>query len=187
MCAAGLALCAGLASPDSAAAQAPPGGSFNEPPVDSVADRDAEGEAIGSERSTWSVLAGTRSRRARIIFGLWALHPFEAQFPEVDSTQGFGFVAGGWFGATFINSYDLRSFIAGVERNWADGRLGVARFGVGYRAGLITGYDERLMAVAEDVPVLPFAGILGWLDIGPLALDLYYVYQAISLETSVRF
>ena len=29
-------------------------------------------------------------------------------------------------------------------------------FGVGYRLGLVTGYDERLVSWAEHTPILPF-------------------------------
>jgi hypothetical protein len=137
--------------------------------------------------SFWSSLVGGPAERRRFIFGLWTLHPFEPQFPEVEWTQGVGFAFSQWFAATFINSYDDRSFIVGVERYWARGKWGVTDFGVGYRAGLVTGYDERLATWAEDTPVLPFAGLVGWFDAGPLALDVYYVYRAITLETSVRF
>lgn len=137
--------------------------------------------------SFWSSLAGERAERRRFIFGLWALHPFEPQFPEVEWTQGFGITVSHWFAATFVNSYDERSFIVGVERYWARGDWGITDFGVGYRVGLVTGYDERLVSWAEYVPVLPFAGLVGWIDAGPLALDVYYVYRAITLETAVRF
>jgi len=47
-----------------------------------------------------------------------AVSEFEPQFPEVEWTRGFGFAFSQWFGATFVNSYDERSFIAGFERYW---------------------------------------------------------------------
>ena len=67
------------------------------------------------------------------------------------------------------------------------GAWSFTEFGVGYRVGLVTGYDERLVSWAENVPVLPFGGVLAWVDVGPFALDVYYVYRAITLETSVLF
>jgi hypothetical protein len=137
--------------------------------------------------SFWSGVAGSPADRRRAIFGLWSMHPYEPQFPEVEWTRGFGFAFAQWFGATFVNSYDERSFIVGLERYWARGRHGFVGFGLGYRAGLVTGYDERLVSWAEDLPVLPFAGIVGWVDVGPAGVDVYYVYRAITLETSVRF
>lgn len=132
-------------------------------------------------------LVGHDVGRRRAIAGIWALHPFEPQFPEVEWAHGWGLVWGQWFGATFINSYDERAFIAGLERSWASARRGRLGAGVGYRAGLVTGYDERLISWAEYTPVLPFAGVLLWSDLGPVGLDVFYVYRAITLETSVRF
>jgi hypothetical protein len=58
--------------------------------------------------------------------------------------------------------------------------------GVGYRVGLVTGYDERLFALANYTPVLPFAGLLVSADIGPLGIESVYVYKAITLEASLR-
>ena len=132
-------------------------------------------------------ILGERPNRRRLIGGLWALHPFEPQFPELDWTRGLGFQFSQWFAATFVNSYDERSFILGVERYWVSGRRGVLDAGVGYRLGLLTGYDERLFGLAEHVPVLPFGGVLGWVDVGPIGVDLFYVFRAITLEGSVRF
>ena len=115
------------------------------------------------------------------------MHPFEPQFPELDGTRGFGGLWGHWFGATFVNSYDERTFIAGIERTWASLRRGPFATGVGYRVGLITGYDERLIALARHTPVLPFGGILLWTQTGPVSVDAYYVYRAITLEVGLVF
>jgi hypothetical protein len=125
--------------------------------------------------------------RRRAIAGVWALHPFEPQFPEVEWTRGWGLVWGQWFGATFINSYDERAFIAGLERSWASTRRGRLAAGVGYRVGIVTGYDERLIVWAEHTPILPFGGVMLWSDLGPLGVDVVYVYRAITFETSIRF
>ena len=147
----------------------------------------AAAEVPDPGRGFWATLAGMRADRRRLVVGMWALHPFEPQFPEGEWTRGVGFAFGQFFGAAFENSYEEPSFIAGIERYWARGAWSATSFGVGYRVGLVTGYDERLISWAENLPVLPFGGIVGWFDVGPLAVDLYYVYRAISLETSVRF
>lgn len=115
------------------------------------------------------------------------MHPFEPHFPELDGTRGVGGLYGHWFAATFVNSYGERTYILGVERSWLDLRRGPLGFGVGYRAGLIAGYDERLIGIARHTPVLPFAGFLVWSKLGPLGIDSYYVYRAITVEASVVF
>ena len=130
-------------------------------------------------------MAGTAPERNRIIPGLWAMHPFEPHFPELDGTSGFGGLYGHWFGATFVNSYDERTFILGIERNWLSLRRGLLGIGLGYRVGLISGYDERLMELARHTPVLPFGGVLLWTRVGPVSLDTYYVYRAVTLEVGL--
>lgn len=138
-------------------------------------------------RGWLEVVVGRSPGRNRIIGGLWAMHPFEPQFPELDWTRGLGGLYGHWFGATFVNSYDERTFILGIERSWLSVRSGVFGVGAGYRVGLITGYDERLIEIARHTPVLPFGGVLVWSQAGPVTLDLYYVYRAITLEAGVAF
>lgn len=118
---------------------------------------------------------------------MWAMHPFEPQFPELDQTRGMGAQISSWFFATFVNSYDDRAFVAGLERYWWDERISVVDFGVGYRVGIVTGYDERLFELAGHTPLLPFGGLLLWTEVGPVGIDLFYVYRAITFEGSLRF
>jgi hypothetical protein len=140
-----------------------------------------------ADRSFWSTLAGERMERRRLTAAMWAMHPFEPQFPELDWTWGVAFSWSQWFLATFINSYDERSFIGGIERTWIRSERGPFAAGLGYRVGVVTGYDERLVSWGEHTPVLPFAGVLLWTDFGPVGVDLYYVYRAITLEAALRF
>lgn len=137
-------------------------------------------------RSGWARLVGRRESRTRAIAGVWALHPFEPQFPELEWTRGFGFVWDQWLGATFINSYGSRGFIGALERHWWMPSAGPVDFGVGYRMGVVTGYDERLFELAGQTPVLPFGGLLIWAESGPVSLDVFYAYRGITVESAVR-
>ncbi len=130
---------------------------------------------------------GRNPERNRVIPSILRAHPFDGTFPELQYTPGLALQASGWLGAVFMNSYDALSLLAGVERAWLAGRTGSLAMGLGYRAGLVTGYDERFLAIAKDTPVLPFAGVLAWVQIGPVSLDGFYVYRAITLEGSVAF
>ena len=132
-------------------------------------------------------LFGRGSVRRRIIPAFWRTHPFDQKFPQLAYTRGVGLQASGWLGGIFLNSYDRLSFIAGVERAWAEAEVGSVVLGAGYRAGLITGYDEQLAAWADETPVLPFVGVLGWVQVGRVSFDAFYVYRAITLESSVAF
>jgi hypothetical protein len=130
---------------------------------------------------------GRGSARRRVIPAFWRTHPFDQRFPHLAYTRGVGLQASGWLGGIFLNSYDRLSFIAGVERAWGQANVGGVVLGAGYRAGLITGYDEQLASWADETPVLPFVGVLGWAEVGRVSFDAFYVYRAITLETSVTF
>jgi len=149
----------------------------------------ADPESLEPERAAVGIPAilGRSPDRRRIIPGLFVMHPYDRQFPEVDWTRGGGVQVSTWFLAGFVNSYDRFSVIAGVERKWFDVHSGAFELGVGYRAGILTGYDERLLALAGQLPALPFGGLLVWLDVGGVSLDTFYVYKALTLEASFGF
>jgi hypothetical protein len=130
---------------------------------------------------------GRESERRRVIPAFWRTHPFDQKFPQLAYTRGLGLQASGWLGGIFLNSYDRLSFIAGIERAWAQANVGGVVLGAGYRAGLITGYDEQLASWADETPVLPFVGLDAWVQVGRVSFDAFYVYRAITLETSVAF
>ena len=142
-------------------------------------------DSAQSDRDGPGIL-GVPSERSRAILGGWGMHPFEPQFPELDWTSGFGLAVGQYYAVTFVNSYGNRGFIGALERYWGTASIGRVDVGVGYRVGLVTGYDERLFALANYTPVLPFAGLLVSADIGPLGIESVYVYKAITLEASLR-
>jgi hypothetical protein len=130
---------------------------------------------------------GSRSPRRRIIPALWGMHFFDRQSLRPFWTRGGGLQAAGWFFGVFENSYDDLSAIAGVEREWGAWRAGSFGLGAGYRAGLITGYDGQLFALADKTPVLPFAGLDVWVQAGPIGVDVFYVYRALSVEAWIRY
>lgn len=141
-------------------------------------------EAEASVASAFRLFGHAPDRR-RAIGAAWVFHPFNRAGPEWIS--GLGIQFSHWFGGTFVNSYGVRSLMAGVERYWWRSSAGGLRFGAGYRLGLVTGYDEKLHALAGALPVMPFAGLLLWTETGGMGLDVYYLYKAITVEMSVGF
>ncbi len=130
---------------------------------------------------------GLTSERRRLIPGMWGMHFFDRQPLKPFWTRGVGIHHDGWFGGAFVNSYDRWSLTAGVERRWLSLHTPVFAVGVGYRAGLLTGYDRQLFELADKTPVLPFVGLDVWLQTGPIAVDLFYVYRALSVEASIVY
>lgn len=163
------------------------------PPVGLAAQ--SEPGQFADERATAPAVAGSTGPsflghapdRRRLIPGFWRTHPFDQKFPELAWTNGMGVQASMWFGGAFINSYDGLSLIAGVEREWLRRRGQRVGYGIGYRAGFITGYDEQLIAWADDVPALPFAGVLLWMQVGQVGFEAFYVYRAITLGSTLTF
>lgn len=135
----------------------------------------------------WSGWLGQEYSRAHVVLGVWALHPFEPQFPEFEWTWGYGVKTRQWLLASFMNSYGRRGVIAAVERYWWVGDYGALDIGLGYRLGVVTGYDEELFELAERTPVLPFTGLLAWADVGPFSLNAFYAYRGITLEAGLSF
>jgi hypothetical protein len=118
---------------------------------------------------------------------MWTFHPFgDDPYPQ-DANNGLGIQYRGLFAFTCVNSFERRTWVVGVERVWAEGRRGPAAFMLGYRVGLIRGYDTRLFQVAGETPVLPFAGTVALFRLGPLGGEVSWVYQAVSLVGAVFY
>ena len=76
----------------------------------------------------------------------------------------------GYFLGTLKNSFDDRAYAFGIERLWGRQPL-PCHFSneAGYRIGLISGYDERMMPLAKYTPLLPFPQVIDtimWKNVG---------------------
>ncbi len=93
----------------------------------------------------------------------------------------------GYYAGTFVNSYGNRAFTAGIQRTVARGGSGSVIPILGYRLGLISGYDSRFLALAGKTPVLPMAQLTGVLEVGPTGVGLAWSGLVASLVPSFRF
>lgn len=117
------------------------------------------------------------------------VHPFidQSKYDLISDRMDGGYVrVSQLFLAGFRNSYGDQSWVVAVERHWGSASLWRFDVGVGYRVGIITGYDERLVGLAGHTPVLPLGGIVGWVNLGPVGTNVYWAYRAISLEMALR-
>jgi hypothetical protein len=105
----------------------------------------------------------------------------------LDANSLLGFAYRGYYGATFINSYGDRALSVGIQRTVIPGRLAACRTGVGYRVGFVTGYDERFVEMARNMPAIPFAQLVGSIDRGKAGIELAYAGLATSVLLNVRF
>jgi hypothetical protein len=127
------------------------------PVVESSRDQAASPELESGESRWWLGLRGAPEPN-RLYLGNWALH-LKRMEDGLSAHHLLGATWRGFYLATFVNTHERRTWSAGVGRYLIsmEGSGGSLQFG--YRAGLLAGYDHRLMAVAERWPAIPAAQI----------------------------
>ncbi len=150
----------------------------------------AQAPDAGIDQSTeprpWWLLLSETSPENRVIWSQWTLHlRFAHQGFFYDNL--FGVVYRGAFAGTFITSYEERGFLAGIERQWFSGERGPLAGMLGFRAGLVYGYDEQLGWVAGKSPIIPMFQPMLYGRLGPLTADLTYTWVVVSITAGLRF
>lgn len=138
-----------------------------------------------SNEPTDSVRARPSAMQTRIYFGMWSTHLRDIN-RGLGGNSLIGLAYRGYYGATFINSFGDRAITAGLQRSFSPGRTSALATAVGYRAGLITGYDERFFGIGDKVPALPFVQIVGSLDWHKLGVELAYAGIVASVAMNMR-
>jgi hypothetical protein len=129
--------------------------------------------------------SGGASRGVHVYVGVWTSHLTRVR----SGVDGAWLVAVGWrslYGSTFVNSFGDRAFAVGIERDLARADGGTVARGLGYRLGLVTGYDERLVGFAGKVPVLPGLQVLGNMAVGPTGLELAWAGKVATVSPFMR-
>jgi hypothetical protein len=121
----------------------------------------------------------------RLYFAMGTLHLRQLD----EGVENSWLLAASWrrlYAATFVNSFGERSYSAGVEGQFVGWALGGAALGLGYRVGAVTGYDERFIALAGQLPVLPLVQSRVTLDARRFGLELSYSGIIASAVLSIR-
>lgn len=121
----------------------------------------------------------------RLHIGMWTTH-LNHLGRGLDSNW---LVALGWrglYGGTFINSFGNRAFAAGIERPLVRSDEGSVVTGLGYRLGVVTGYDERMVGLAGRTPVLPALQIMGDVSAGRTGLELAWAGKVATMSPFMR-
>lgn len=126
------------------------------------------------------------SSRLRIYVGMWSTHIRDLG-RGISNNWLVGLGWRGLYGGTFVNSYGNRSFTAGIQRTVARGEHNAVVPSLGYRLGVVSGYDERFMSIASWAPVLPMAQLLGSLEAGRTGLDLGWAGLVATMGPHFRF
>jgi hypothetical protein len=148
-----------------------------------VAAQEEQEDAGRSWWSLWSVPAG----RDRVIPFMTSAHVHSDTREGWSNDLAFALIYRSVYGATFRTSHGPRAWTLGLERSWLSRDSGAFGSMLGFRAGLMYGYDEELGWLAGDVPVLPFFQPIVYLQAGPLAMDVGYAWVVLSVTGAVRF
>jgi hypothetical protein len=101
-----------------------------------------------------------RKRAERTLSGMWSTHLTDPDL-DVQNNWLIGLNIEGFFVGTFINSYDKRSWAAGIERRvWSVGKKNGLNVSLGYRLGLMTGYEERFTMFFGHSPIILFPELI---------------------------
>lgn len=121
----------------------------------------------------------------RLHVGMWTSHLARVRH----GLEPNWLVAVGWrglYGGTFVNSFGDRGFAAGIERSLTRSADGTVTRGLGYRLGVVTGYDERLTGLAGKTPVLPALQVMGDLAVGRTGLELAWAGKVATMSPFMR-
>lgn len=134
----------------------------------------------------WYNLWTQRSIENRVIWGMWSTHLNRADDPW-KNTRALALVYDGLYAATFRTTHGPRAYTVGIERTWATTPRGPVKAMIGYRAGLVYGYDGRLGWAAELTPILPFVQPVAYARMGPFTTDIAYTWVVIAVTVGLRF
>ncbi len=138
------------------------------------------------EPGPWWTLWSRPQGVDRVIGSMWSWHLRRLEW-GLEYNHAFGLSYRNVFAATFRTTHDERGWAVGTDRVWARTRRGVFEASVGFRAGLVYGYDERLDVIGDLSPILPFAMPVVFVSGGPIWVELSQVWRVASLMVGVRF
>ncbi len=139
-----------------------------------------EDSATVQPRSFWSKLWGTPAPTA-IYPGMFTFHLEPGSRDDNWNNQLIAGTYKGYFAGTFINSFYDRGYAAGIERMWDTEQLSDnVKNSVGYRLGLVSGYDEQLAPIAGKTPVLPFPQVIDDITWKHVGVELSWCVDTVS-------
>jgi hypothetical protein len=142
---------------------------------------------VNAQSETRDEAEGARHREpTRLYFGMWTTH-LNRDVVALDNNWVIGVSYRGVFAATFLNSFGRRAYTAGIQRTLFATEPRPFGASLGYRIGLVSGYDGRFMRVARDTPVLPLVQPFVSVDVHHIGVEVSYTFVVVSVAASYRF
>ena len=130
----------------------------------------------------WGLLPGEPARNS-IYLGMWSYHLWGDSDYRTDN-QLIGGVYRGCYAGTFINSHDDRTTSIGWQRDFYTRTREDLRLDVGYRFGIMHGYDEFSIGNSKLFPLLQFYADVAYKQVG---VQFTWVGQAVTAGFLIRF
>ena len=124
-----------------------------------------------AERRWWQTFVG-KSARDALLLGMWSLHldgtgEYFGDGRNNDQGHLIGLQVAGVTAGTFINSHDDRTYFGGLAREvYSTGIGGGVQLDLGYKFGLMYGYDDDLMNLFGISPFAVGTCGLTWNRVG---------------------
>lgn len=121
-----------------------------------------------------------------LYLGMWTLHLIKKG--DSNATNDLlGFSYKNFFAGTFRNSFGDRSYAAGIGGYWINSEISdELTYHLGYRLGLIYGYDERFMPIAGKLPILPFPQVISSFTWKKIGWEVSWVGVILTTEFYIR-
>ena len=141
-----------------------------------------------NKKTTWDLIKGSEPHNA-IFLGMWTTH-FKSTNREDRrwSNELIGGVYKSFFAGTFLNSFNDRAYVFGIQRdvynktlkdNW--------KINAGYRLGLVHGYDKRMSDIAGKVKLLPFPEVYSNFMYKDFGLEFSWCVSVITAKFIINF
>ena len=92
-------------------------------------------------QSVYDFVVGQPAQNS-IYLGMWSHHFIDADDGYTNTHNLIGMAYSGFYFGTFLNSYEDRAWAVGLQRDVYSTTLGVFSVKVGYRLGLMYGYED---------------------------------------------
>jgi hypothetical protein len=141
---------------------------------------------LGASLKLLSFLWGTPEPSA-LYLGMWSAHLNDPNF-DVSNNWLIGYNFRGYFLGTFINSYNQRSWATGVQRSvWSIGKLDSLNTSLGYRLGLMTGYQNRFPQFYRNSPIIFFPEFYANVAFDYIGVQISYSWTVVTAGFFIRF
>lgn len=125
----------------------------------------AEEEKESSYQSVFDFIVGQPAQNG-VYFGLWSYHFVDDDEDYVNTHNLLGVAYKGLYVGTFLNSHEERAWAAGVQRDVYRTTMSVFSVDMGYRIGVMHGYQNLQFGETGLFPLLQIYADFRYKNVG---------------------